>query len=976
MNQKGQALIEILLVIALTAIMLPALMTGLFASRQGKVQQDQRAQAIALIKESEEVIRSIREKGWDNFAVNGTYYPVVNGNAWAFASGSETINNLTRTITVSDVYRGQDGTIVEFGGTLDSSTKKIHIEVTWGKPYPSLAESTIYLSRYLNNGAYTQTTESEFNTGTISQSLVTNTSGGEITLGLNLAKWCSPTLSSSTITLVDGPPVAVSATVSATTSEPNQVFVATAPTASSSTKMVFVNVTANELPPIPSLNGTFTLDSSKYSLPGLVPSGIELDNNFRTNDIQYYESPSGKLYALIATTKPDKEVIAVLVDDNDDSNNNTNNGEFQDYVNKIYKYHTFFNTQAYDTSGSTDTGFASPNAENESSGGDGDGFESNPTRAYTNNSSFAVDNNSGSGTGTSCTGTDKDKHIFYNYNFGISSGATISGIEVRLDARADSTTGSPKMCVQLSWDGGTTWTTAQSTSNLTTSEATYTLGGSSNTWGRTWTSSDFSNANFRLRVINVASNTSRDFSLDWAAVKVYYAGGIINDQAPFDYGATSIAIQDNTGYVSSGGYLYAFDLSEIDSKNTTQGLDIIGCRIQLDGYDCNPGSGTDRKYAAGESGTSWSDTTSPAHNDCYDGGNIELYANNDIAPVKVGSSTYIFTAIGAGTNPEFGVVNTTSIPTTGSSPTINNSSCGRISGGNSGWKQISTLDFNSQTNTEEAANSVYAKSDGTRAYISSNGGIDANNNGIPDSHQFYVINTSNKSAPAFLSGTSATGATSGYYYGSSPNHQLYPKRSLTVLNGKRAVLVGRDGTSDANDASEYQVLNIDSEASPAFCGSVNFNQGFNDLTSVSEADGDNFVYMVANTTVNELKIIQGGPDGNYVESGTYESAIYDLGALVALNRISATTSLPTGTNIRYQVAAALKSGGSCNGETYTFVGPDGTSDSYFNSGGGTIPFTNGSFKNPAECVKYKAFFTTTDVNVSPVLYDVTINYSP
>jgi hypothetical protein len=93
---------------------------------------------------------------------------------------------------------------------------------------------------------------------------------------------------------------------------------------------------------------------------------------------------------------------------------------------------------------------------------------------------------------------------------------------VRLDARADATGGAPRMCVQLSWNGGTSWTTAKTTANLTTSEATYTLGGAADTWGRTWSLGDFSNANFRVRIINVASNTSRDFSLDWVAVRVTY----------------------------------------------------------------------------------------------------------------------------------------------------------------------------------------------------------------------------------------------------------------------------------------------------------------------------------------------------------------------------------------------------------------------------------------------------------------------
>ena len=78
------------------------------------------------------------------------------------------------------------------------------------------------------------------------------------------------------------------------------------------------------------------------------------------------------------------------------------------------------------------------------------------------------------------------------------------------------------MCVQLSWNGGTSWTAARSTPTLTTSEATYILGGPANTWGRTWAVGDLSNTNFRVRIIEVASSTARDFSLDWMAVRVTY----------------------------------------------------------------------------------------------------------------------------------------------------------------------------------------------------------------------------------------------------------------------------------------------------------------------------------------------------------------------------------------------------------------------------------------------------------------------
>ena len=170
------------------------------------------------------------------------------------------------------------------------------------------------------------------------------------------------------------------------------------------------------------------------------------------------------------------------------------------------------------------TGFLSPsaNAAQTSSAGDNNGYQTGPANAYANDSSLTTDTNSGTNTNTSCTNNGKDKHRYYNYNFNIPATAVIQGIQVRLDARADAMGGSPKICVQLSWDGGTTWTTAKSTTTLSTTETTYTLGNISDTWGRTWTSSNFSNANFRIRVIDVASNTSRDFFLDYIAVNITY----------------------------------------------------------------------------------------------------------------------------------------------------------------------------------------------------------------------------------------------------------------------------------------------------------------------------------------------------------------------------------------------------------------------------------------------------------------------
>jgi hypothetical protein len=172
----------------------------------------------------------------------------------------------------------------------------------------------------------------------------------------------------------------------------------------------------------------------------------------------------------------------------------------------------------------SNTGLLSPsaNAAVTSGAGDNNGFQTSPASAYASDGVFAVDTNSGTSTSTSCTNTGKDKHNYYNFNVNLPGTATVQGIEVQLIGRVDSTFATPRFCVQLSWNGGTSWTAAKSTVTLGTTAQTFTLGSATDSWGRTWTPSNFANTSFRVRVINVAGSTARDFSLDRAAVRVTY----------------------------------------------------------------------------------------------------------------------------------------------------------------------------------------------------------------------------------------------------------------------------------------------------------------------------------------------------------------------------------------------------------------------------------------------------------------------
>jgi len=76
--------------------------------------------------------------------------------------------------------------------------------------------------------------------------------------------------------------------------------------------------------------------------------------------------------------------------------------------------------------------------------------------------------------------------------------------------------------VQLSWDGGTTWSTGETTGNLSTTLTTYSLGTTADTWGHIWTAAQLGSSLFRVRVIDLASSTAKTLSLDSVTVAVTY----------------------------------------------------------------------------------------------------------------------------------------------------------------------------------------------------------------------------------------------------------------------------------------------------------------------------------------------------------------------------------------------------------------------------------------------------------------------
>jgi hypothetical protein len=77
--------------------------------------------------------------------------------------------------------------------------------------------------------------------------------------------------------------------------------------------------------------------------------------------------------------------------------------------------------------------------------------------------------------------------------------------------------------VELSWNGGTTWTAVKSLPITSTGISTYTFGATTDAWGHApWTTTQLNTTNFRVRVTDSATTTTKTFQLDYLGVQVSY----------------------------------------------------------------------------------------------------------------------------------------------------------------------------------------------------------------------------------------------------------------------------------------------------------------------------------------------------------------------------------------------------------------------------------------------------------------------
>jgi hypothetical protein len=183
-----------------------------------------------------------------------------------------------------------------------------------------------------------------------------------------------------------------------------------------------------------------------------------------------------------------------------------------------------------------------------------------------------------------------ESHVYWGYGISLPTGAEVMGIEVRLDASEKKQQGGA-LNVELSWDGGASWTsTGRTTGPIPKNETTFILGGGpGDTWGRSWTLTELSDANFRVRI--VVSGPTVDGRLDWVPVRIYYTLGqsLSVSPATVDFGVLGAA-EFERGYA---------ERSPAQTLTISSGTDWV-LRLQADAFWSYSGTEPDPLKPAGD----------------------------------------------------------------------------------------------------------------------------------------------------------------------------------------------------------------------------------------------------------------------------------------------------------------------------------------------------------------------------------------
>lgn len=168
-NNSGQSLVEVLIAVAVGAILITAAAGAIVPALRINTQTNRAQTGTALAKELLENVRVWAEGDWHNVSNLATssafhYYLITSSSPFSASDGEQSISVATTTFTryfyIDDVYRNASDVLITSMGPegasakFDPSTKRVTVAYSW----PQNATHTIseYITRNRNN-VYIQT---------------------------------------------------------------------------------------------------------------------------------------------------------------------------------------------------------------------------------------------------------------------------------------------------------------------------------------------------------------------------------------------------------------------------------------------------------------------------------------------------------------------------------------------------------------------------------------------------------------------------------------------------------------------------------------------------------------------------------------------------------------------------------------------------------------------------------------------------
>lgn len=143
--------------------------------------------------------------------------------------------------------------------------------------------------------------------------------------------------------------------------------------------------------------------------------------------------------------------------------------------------------------------------------------------------------------------------VLSDFSFNVPTDAqSIDGIKVEIEAQEGHINCNAYLNTYLSWDGGSNYTAAyrspDGTDELPIGSTLFTEGGVADTWGRTWSVSEFSDANFEVKIEGTNARSGKNVEIDYVWVTVYYTPSAtlpVASLVSIDSDAASVTLTEN-----------------------------------------------------------------------------------------------------------------------------------------------------------------------------------------------------------------------------------------------------------------------------------------------------------------------------------------------------------------------------------------------------------------------------------------------